>query len=217
MLDGFIPSKTRINILVRLFLNPATKAYLRQLANEFGVSTNSVRTELNHLKEHQLLNSERSGRNVLYYANPGHPLFPELSSMVRKVTGIDQLVASVTKRLGALEAAYLVGDYAQGKDTGVIDVVLVGTISPSHLDDMIRKTEAYIQRKIRPLVTTRGEYLALRQKGAIAHWVRLWERPAATVVSAREDVPLTEDLGRFRAQRASVSDLAVGPGGLDPD
>jgi DNA-binding transcriptional ArsR family regulator len=177
LLEGVISSRTRVNILVKLFLNAGTRAYLRELAGEFGVSTNAVRTELNHLKKHKILTSEQEGRNVYYRANPAHPLFPELSSMVRKITGIDDLVRSVVDRLGALEAAYLVGDYARGCDTGVIDVVLIGDVDKVQLDDFATKTEEYIQRKIRTLVLGRQEFEALLARGMFQPAMRLWEGP----------------------------------------
>ena len=175
-LSSVIPSRTRVDILVKLFLNPGLKAYLRQLASEFHVSTNAVRTELNHLTDHKILISERSGRSVFYRANTDHPLFPELFSMVRKITGIDELVKSVVDRLGNLEAAYLVGDYARGVDTGIIDVVLVGDIDKVQLDDFALKTEAYIQRKIRSLVLTKEEFIRLTEKNSFDPIVRLWDQ-----------------------------------------
>ena len=91
-------------------------------------------------------------------ANTEHALFPELKSMVSKVMGIDQVVDSIITRLGNLERAYLVGDYAEGKDTGIIDILLVGQIDDYHLNDLSRKTERYIKRKIRSLVLTQNEY-----------------------------------------------------------
>jgi len=175
-LSSVIPSRTRVDILVKLFLNPGLKAYLRQLASEFDVSTNAVRTELNHLTDHKILVSERSGRSVFYRANTDHPLFPELFSMVRKITGIDELVRSVVDRLGNVEAAYLVGDYARGIDTGIIDVVLVGDIDKVQLDDFALKTEAYIQRKIRSLVLTKEEFIRLTEKKSFDPIVRLWDQ-----------------------------------------
>jgi predicted nucleotidyltransferase len=175
-LSCVIPSRTRVDILVKLFLNPGLKAYLRQLASEFNVSTNAVRTELNHLTEHKILVSERSGRSVYYQANTGHPLFPELFSMVRKITGIDELVRSVVDRLGNVESAYLVGDYARGIDTGIIDVVLVGNIDKVQLDDFALKTEAYIQRKIRSLVLSQEEFERLLSKKSFDPIVRLWDQ-----------------------------------------
>jgi DNA-binding transcriptional ArsR family regulator len=176
MLEGIIGSKTKVNLLVKMFLNPAMKAYLRELAKEFDVSTNSVRTELNTLTQHDILISEREGRSVYYRANTKHPLFPELSSMVRKITGIDELANSVIERLGNLEAVYLSGDYARGQDTGIIDMVLIGDIDKEQLDDVITKTERYIKRKIRPLILDQKEFDQLLKKGSLGSVMRLWEK-----------------------------------------
>ena len=175
VLSAVIPSRMRVQILVRLLLNPGVRAYLRGLATEFNVSPNAVRTELNNLRKHKVLTSERDGRNIYYRANTGHPLFPELSSMVRKITGIDELVKSVIDRLGNLEAAYLIGDYARGADTGIIDVVLVGEIDRVQLDDFVAKTEAYIDRKIRTLVLLRDEFQRLMGTKSFKPILKLWE------------------------------------------
>jgi DNA-binding transcriptional ArsR family regulator len=177
-LDAVIPSRMRIQILVKLFLNPGVSAYLRALAKEFDVSPNAVRTELGNLSRHKLLVSERDGRNVYYRANIGHPLFPELSSMVRKITGIDELVRSVVDRLGNLESAYLVGDYARGADSGIIDVVLVGDVDRVQLDDFVAKTEEYIGRKIRSLVLSREEFGRLQESKGFKPMLKLWESGA---------------------------------------
>ena len=187
MLDGIIGSKTKINLLVKMFLNPAMKAYLRELAKEFDVSTNSVRTELNTLTENDILIAERDGRNVYYRANINHPLFPELSSMVRKITGIDELARSVIDRLGNLEAVYLTGDYARGQDTGIIDMVLIGDINREQLDDVVRKTERYIKRKIRPLVLTQEEFDQLLNKGTLKGVMKLWEKEPGVKTRRRGD------------------------------
>lgn len=158
LLSGLISSKTRIKLLMRFFFNPKARSYLRELAKEFNVSTNAVREELNQLKKTDLLKSEKNGRQVFYMANTEHALFPELKSVVNKVLGIDQVIESIINRLGNLEQAYLIGDYAEGKDTGIIDLVLIGDIDLYHLNDLSRKTEKYIKRKIRTLVLSRSEY-----------------------------------------------------------
>jgi predicted transcriptional regulator len=158
LFSGLIASKTRIKLLTRFFFNPLAKSYLRELAKEFNVSTNSVREELNQLTRTELLTAKKSGRQVHYMANQEHPLFPELKSIVSKVMGIDQVLDSIVKRLGDLESAYLIDDYAEGKDTGIIDLLLVGDIDQYHLNDLSRKTERYINRKIRSLVLSRDEY-----------------------------------------------------------
>jgi predicted nucleotidyltransferase len=158
LLTGLIASKTRIKLLMRLFFNPKARSYLRELSKEFNVSTNAVREELNQLKKTDLLKSEKNGRQVYYMANTEHALFPELKSMVSKVMGIDQVIDSIINRLGNLERAYLIGDYAEGKDTGIIDILLIGEIDRYHLNDLTRKTERYVKRKIRSLVLTKDEF-----------------------------------------------------------
>ena len=164
LFSGLITSKTRIRLLIRLFFNPHVRSYLRQLAKEFNLSTNAVREELNHLKDADLLKTERCGRQVHYMANTEHPLFPELKSMAAKAMGFDRIIESVVNRLGKLERAYIMDEYAEGKDTGIIDLLLIGNIDYYHLNDLSRKTERYIKRKIRSLVLTDKEYQEIRSK-----------------------------------------------------
>jgi predicted transcriptional regulator len=158
LLSGLISSKTRIKLLIRLFLNPQTKSYLRELSKEFNLSTNSIREELNQLVATNLLVSEKHGRQVYYYANTSHSLFPEIRSMVSKVTWVDQIVAGIAEQLVGLEQAFLVGDYAVGKDSRIIDVVLVGDIDENALSAFSKQTSHKIGRKIRSLILSQTEF-----------------------------------------------------------
>ena len=173
---GLISSKTRIKLLVRFFFNPQTRSYLRELSKEFNVSTNAVREELNQLTRTNLLKSQRSGRQVFYTANPDHPLFNELKSIVSKVMGIDQVVDGIVNRLGELEKAYLIDDYAEGKDSGIIDLVLIGNIDQFHLNDLSRKTERYIKRKIRTMVISGEEFNDFFPKLKSRPRILIWEK-----------------------------------------
>jgi DNA-binding transcriptional ArsR family regulator len=159
--SGLITSKTRIRILMRIFLNPERNVYLRELADEFQASPSHIKNELDQLKEADLVTSRKNGRQVLFSANKKHPVFNELHSMVKKALGMDRILDSMIDRLGNLEKAILVDDYAEGKDTGIIDLVLVGDIDQHNLQDLTRKTERYIERKIRTLVLTNEEYKTL--------------------------------------------------------
>ncbi len=175
LLSGIISSKTRVKLLMRFFFNPKTRSYLRELAKEFNVSSNAVREELNQLTSTNLLKSEKNGRQVYYMANKEHTLFPELKSMVGKVMGIDQVIDGIVSRLGDLERAYIIDDYAEGKDTGIIDILLVGNIDQYHLNDLSRKTERYIKRKIRTLVLPRDEFKDFKSRLKKQSHVLIWE------------------------------------------
>lgn len=172
---GIVTSKIRIKLLIKFFFNPGMRSYLRELSREFDVSTNSVRQELNQLTKSKLLHSEKSGRQVFYSANQNHPLFSELISIARKTMGVDKVIDGIVTRLGNLELAYLIDDYAEGKDTGVVDLLLVGDIDQYHLNDLSIKTEQYIKRKIRSLVLTRKEFEAFLPKLEKRKHILIWE------------------------------------------
>jgi DNA-binding transcriptional ArsR family regulator len=175
MLDSLITSKMRVQILMRLFLNADSRAYLRELTKEFDASPGHVRTELQQLMRAGLLSSDREGRQTLYRAERAHPLFPELQSMVRKALGMDRILDSIVERLGDLEAAYLAGDYAEGRDTGIIDLVLVGDIDRHQLEDLVTKTERHIQRRVRTFVVGQDEFEKMKVNGRLQPRLLLWK------------------------------------------
>lgn len=176
LFSGLITSKTRIKILMRLFLNPERQAYLRELADEFSTAPSQVRDELRQLNDAGFLESRKKGRQILYQASRKHPLFHELQSMVQKALGMDRILDSIVERLGNLEKAYLIDDYAEGKDTGIVDLVLVGNIDQENMLDLVRKTEKYIARKIRTLVLTQQEWKSFRLRLSQRPVLLIWEQ-----------------------------------------
>jgi len=149
MINPLIRSQTRIKLLKKFFLNSSTKAHLRGLESEFGESTNSIRIELNRFEEAGLLNSLRDGNKKLYQANRTHPLYTDIHSIVMKETGIDQVIEKVIHRLGNLLSVYLIGDFAQGRDSEVIDLVLVGApIDEEYLSRKVLQAEELVGRKV---------------------------------------------------------------------
>ena len=152
LLDTLISSKTRIRLLLRFFLNPENTSYLRGLADETGESTNSIRVELNRLEEAGMLDSFNQGNKKLFKVNQKHPLFFDVRNIILKYVGIDQIIENVINRLGNVGEVYVLGEYAQGKDSGVIDLLLLGEVDHEYLNKLTLKVEKVILRKIRHLV-----------------------------------------------------------------
>jgi hypothetical protein len=175
LLESLITSKTRINLLLKFFLNPNTRAYLRELAKEFGESSNGVRVELNRLTEAKVLQSTSEGRTVQYSANTSHPFFEELTSVVKKMVGLDQVIEKVLSELGGLERAFISGDYAAGRDSGLIDLIVVGNIDAVRLEQLAKRTEEIIKRKMRTLILSRSEYKDLESVFAAKPVLLLWD------------------------------------------
>ena len=174
MLESLITSKTRIKLLLKFFINPSTKAYLRELAKEFDLSTNSIRLELNRLEKSNLLISQMQGRTVQYQANSRNTLFKDIRKIVLKYVGIDRLMENIISKLGDLKSAYIIGDYAYGKDTGIIDVVLIGNIDKDIFYQLVEKTETLIHRKIKWLILKEEEFERFENPLDISHALKVW-------------------------------------------
>ena len=177
MLDTLITSKTRVKLLMKFFLNPGTRAYLRELASEFGESTNSVRVELNRLSKAKIISAENVGRTIEYRANMEHSLFNEIQSLVRKYAGVDKLIETLIKKLGDVKTAYLVGDYARGIDSGLIDIILIGKINKMELNRVAERRGKDISRKIRPMIVTVKELQSLWEHLNMDHVLLIWGNP----------------------------------------
>ena len=164
MLESLITNKTRLKLLLKFFLNSQTTSYLRNLESEFGESTNAIRIELNRLEKAGLLNSNFSGNKKYFKANDQHPLYGEINSILKKTVGIDKIIEKVTSNIGDLKEAYITGDLAKGKDSSIIDLLLIGnSIDKAYVSALTEKAENLINRKIRFLVLNENEkddYLA---------------------------------------------------------
>ena len=126
MLNSLITSKTRLRLLIKFFINVANTGYLRGLATEMDENTNSIRKELNNLSEAGFILREEVEAKIVYKANVKHPMFEILQQLVRKHVGIDAIIEQIFTRLGSVSKIYLIGDYAKGMDTGVIEIVVEG-------------------------------------------------------------------------------------------
>ena len=177
MLDALITSKTRIKLMVKFFLNSSSESYLRNLEEEFGESTNSIRLELNKFEQAGLLSSRSAGNKKLFRANTAHPLFPDIHNLLLKHLGFDQIIDKVVNNLGDIEKIFLVGKFAKGIDTEIIDLIFMGEgLNKNYLVHLIEKAESLVKRKIRYLVFTNKEmqeYLELRPQ---SDFLLLWKR-----------------------------------------
>jgi predicted nucleotidyltransferase len=152
MIEVLISSRTRIRLLLRLFLNKNIEAHLRGLEHEFDESSNSIRVELNRFESAGLLVSANKGNKKFYRANHDHPLFDDIHNILLKHTGLDQVIEQVLDRLGNIEEVYLSGRLVKGLESKIIDLVIVGSVDKAYLIELIEKTEKVIDRKIRYLI-----------------------------------------------------------------
>jgi anion-transporting ArsA/GET3 family ATPase len=150
MLNSLITSQTRVRLLVRLFMNSSSRAYLRGLGAEFGESTNGIRVELNRLEEASLLISEKAGNRKLYRANTAHQLYNDIHNIVLKETGITNAVEKILEATRSVRSIYLTGPLAMGIDSRSIDLVLVGSgLNRSSLAEKLKKFLKSSRREVK--------------------------------------------------------------------
>jgi len=149
LLNTLITSKTRLRLLIKFFISQANKGYLNGLANEMGESTNSIRKELNHLFDAGYLNKVKKDNKVEYRVNSKHPLYETLRNVVLKHLGLEDIVEAVLEKMGNVSQILLVGDYAEGKDTGNIEIFLIGKdLDMNYINQLEPKIEKIIDRKV---------------------------------------------------------------------
>ena len=76
-------------------------------------------------------------------------MFETLRKVVFKHLGLEDIVEKVLERMGDVDQIILIGDYAKGNDTGLIEVFLIGQdLNMEYISQLENKIEDLIGRKI---------------------------------------------------------------------
>ena len=149
MLNQLITSKTRLRLLIKFFISQTNKGYLNGLANEMGESTNSIRKELNHLYDAGYIKKIKNENKIEYKVNSKHPLYETLKKVVFKHLGLEDIVETVISKMGNVKKIIVIGDYAEGIDSGNIEVFLIGDdLNFNYISQLEEKIEKLINRKV---------------------------------------------------------------------
>jgi DNA-binding HxlR family transcriptional regulator len=161
ILDKIFTGKIRVQLLTKLLLNPASTVYLRGLERDLGVSSNTVRLELNKLSDMQLIQEQAEVENPKtkhYSVNTKHPMFKSLRGVIMQYVGLDQIIENVLDKLGNVDEVYLTGELALGKNNPFVDLVIVGDVDKAYLYQLIEKAETLIDKKIRAAIYQPEEF-----------------------------------------------------------
>ena len=110
-----------------------------------------------------MLTSSRNGNKKMFTVNKLHPLFKDVNQIVRKYLGIDIIIENIIKGLGKPTKIFLTGDLAEGRNSDLVDIILVGAINKNYLTEVVEKTEQLIERKIRYVAYTDKEFSKKKQ------------------------------------------------------
>lgn len=145
----------RRRVLGLLLLHPEQRYHLREIARLTGTVPGTLTRELTKLAEAGLLVKNKVGNQLHYAANVECPVFEELASILRKTSGLVEILADVLAPIaGRIEAAFVFGSMASGK-AGVgsdIDVMVVSDVGYSDVLAALYPAQKMLGREINPKV-----------------------------------------------------------------
>lgn len=160
MLSALITSAARRKLLVRFLTHPGERFYASQLIRELDIASSAAQKELARLQGAGLLISEREGNARFYRANTEHPVYSELKNIVYKTEGFGDCIRKQLERLDGVKAAVIYGSVAKGSE-GVgsdIDLLVLGDVLPSDLDEAVARAEELIDREVNATVLSVAEW-----------------------------------------------------------
>ena len=159
--DLLFPNQYRRKVLALLFMQPGQKMHLRELARQTQAAPGTLKKELDALCQVGLLTSERVGNQVQFQANQGHPVFAELQALIRKTTGLADVLRQALQPLGDQVAlAFVFGSMASGSAHAGsdVDLLVVGNASFAQVVEATHATQAQLGREINPKVMAPAEW-----------------------------------------------------------
>lgn len=151
----------RRRVLGLLLLRPEEALHGREIARRTGLPAGTVTRELRKLAEVGLLQRERRGNQQVYRANTGSPVFSELAGILRKTSGLaDVLAQALAPAAPKLRVAFIFGSIAQGRESAGsdVDLMLIGDLGFSQAVELLHAAQATLGREVNPKVFTASEF-----------------------------------------------------------
>jgi predicted nucleotidyltransferase len=171
-------------------LHPDTRYHVREIARLTNTAAGSLHRELSNLAEAQVLLRETSGNQVYYQANINFPIFSELAGILRKTSGlIDILGDALAPLREKIEVAFIFGSMARGTENSGsdIDLMIIGRISFSDAVTALYSTQAIIGREINPKVYNRVEWQKLiKNKNSFLQ--EILSKPKLLIIGTTDDI-----------------------------
>ena len=118
--------RVRQRVLGLLFGQPQRSFYANEIISWVDAGTGAVQRELARLEASGLLTTTRVGRQKHYQANAACPIYPELSGIVLKTSGLADVIRdSLASHERDIVAAFVFGSVGRGSGTAESDVDLM--------------------------------------------------------------------------------------------
>lgn len=164
MLGNLLFSEYRRRVLGLLLLHPDEQYHLREIARLTATQPGTLGRELKKLVQAGILKEVAVGNQRIYSADLDCPVHAELASILRKTSGlVDVLLEALLPLASKIEHAFVFGSVAGGKATNNsdIDLLLVGELDYTDVIRRLYPVQSQLGREINPKLYTPGEWQRL--------------------------------------------------------
>lgn len=173
-----------------LLLQPERRLHVREIARLTQAVAGTMSKELDRLHKAGLLERHRVGNQVQFCANQLHPVYPELSGLLRKTIGLADLLAmALANELSRIKVAFVFGSVAKSTDTATsdVDVMVIGSVDFGSVVNRLYEAEQTLHREINPKVYSVDEWSAKLQ--ADSSFVRdVLAKPKIFLIGTQRDL-----------------------------
>jgi predicted nucleotidyltransferase len=151
----------RRRVLGLLLLRPDEALHGREIARRTGLPAGTITRELTKLAEVGLLKRTKRGNQQVYSADTSGPIFTELASILRKTSGLaDVLVQALVPGAPKLRLAFVFGSVARGQETSGsdVDVLLIGDLGFREAVELLHPCQATLGREVNPKLFSASEF-----------------------------------------------------------
>ena len=160
-LSSLLFPEYRRRVLGLLLLRPDEAWHGREIARRTGLSHGALNRELAGLAKAGVLKRDRRGNQVLYSADPDCLVFQELASILRKTSGLaDLLVEALTPVADQIQVAFVFGSMAcgQARTGSDVDVMLIGELDFVEGVKALYPVQETLGREINPVIYSAEEF-----------------------------------------------------------
>ncbi len=180
----------RQKVLGLLLLHPEREYHVREIARITKTVAGTLHRELKLLADVGVLSKHKIGNQVLYKANKKCPIFDELVNILRKTSGLaDVLRESLLPLSSNIDIAFVFGSVAKGKENegSDVDVMLIGDIAFFDVVKSFYSSQKTLGREINPKVFSRAEWKKEIAKES-AFIKEVMEQPKLYIIGDSDDL-----------------------------
>ncbi len=170
--DWLFP-RVRRAVLTLLMMDPDKRWHLREVVRRVDCAVGTVRRELKGLVDSGIVIESRDGNRTYYQANLRCPIYAELAGLIRKTSGLaDVLRAPLAELGGRVKVAFIYGSQAsqQAGPSSDVDLMVIGEVGFVEVVSALAQAQDMLDREINPTVYSPEEFA--RKSSSGHHFVR---------------------------------------------